>query len=158
MVRDSLPFNSPALGILEQSIQKSPTFALSSAAMAGGCTALPPMTSDSFGEHRMPSSQPFPRVSMPVTTYPFTGMAGKVAGTFAMPTVTPLFDRMDHSGSFLSMSVRAVAPPTTKPVMPFSSGEVLVAIVVYTFGQFGAGSVRIFPYTPRWMTLAKLGI
>jgi hypothetical protein len=67
---------------------------------------------------------------MPLTTYPFTGMAGKVAGTFAMPTVTPLFERTDHIGSFFSMSVRAVTPPTMKPVMPCSSGGVLVAIVV----------------------------
>jgi len=57
-------------------------------------------------------------------------MTGKVAGTFAMPTVAPCFDRIDHSGSRLSMSVLAVFPATTKPVIPFSSGGELVAMEV----------------------------
>jgi hypothetical protein len=67
---------------------------------------------------------------MPLIMYPFTGIAGNVAGTFAIPTVTPFFDRMDQIGSSRSMVVLAVIPRTTNPVIPFSSGGVLVAIVV----------------------------
>ena len=65
---------------------------------------------------------------MPLTMYPFTGITGKVAGTLAMPTVIPCLERIDQRGSCLSMLVLAVIPPTTKPVIPFCSGGVLVAI------------------------------
>src|SRR5215469_14310150 len=89
--------------------------------------------------------------------YPLTGSTGKVAGTFAIPTVTPLFDRYDQIGSCFSMLVLAVIPPTMKPVTPCSSGFMLVNIVQYTRGQFGAETVCNFPYTPRSITLARLG-
>jgi hypothetical protein len=45
-----------------------------------------------------------------------------------MPTVTPCLDRIVQTGSRFSMSVLAVFPATTKPVIPFSSGGVLVAM------------------------------
>ena len=77
--------------------------------------------------------------------YPFTGMTGKVAGTFAMPTVIPPFDSIDQTGSSLSMFVLAVIPPTIKPLTPCSSGSVLVNSVLYTRGQLGAETVRSFP-------------
>jgi len=41
--------------------------------------------------------------------------------------VTLLFDKSDHSGSDLSMPVLAVVPCTMNPVIPFSSGGVLVS-------------------------------
>src|SRR5581483_1732868 len=110
-----------------------------------------------LGAQRTPSSQFLPRVNMPLIMYPFTCRTGKVAGTFAMPTVTPCLERTDQKGSSFNMLVLAVTPPTTKPVMPFCSGGVLVAIVIYTFGQFGAGKVRSLPYTPAWMSLSRLG-
>src|ERR1700756_3855364 len=106
--------------------------------MAAGYTGSPPATSLSLGAQRTPSSQFLPRVSMPLIMYPFTGMTGNVAGTFAIPTVTPFFDNIDQMGSSFSMLVLAVIPPTIKPVTPFSSGLVLVKMVLNTRGQFGA--------------------
>src|SRR6267378_2317149 len=85
-------------------------------------------------------------------------MTGKVAGTLAIPTVTSFFDSMDQMGSCFSMLVLAVIPPTMKPVTPFSSGLVLVKMVLKTRGQFGAETVRNFPYAPFLITLDKLGI
>jgi len=64
---------------------------------------------------------------MPLIMYPLTGFTGNVAGTLAIPTVTPLFDKSDQSGSDLSMPVLAVVPCTMNPVIPFSSGGVLVS-------------------------------
>src|ERR1035438_3224977 len=69
-------------------------------------------------------------------------MTGKVAGTLAIPTVTPFFDSMDQMGSSFSILVLAVIPPTMKPLTPCSSGLVLVNSVLYTRGQFGAETVR----------------
>src|SRR5437660_762214 len=72
-------------------------------------------------------------------------------------TVTPFLDRIDQIGSSFSMLVLAVIPPTTKPVTPCSSGLVLVNIVLYTRGQFGAGTVRSLPYAPFLITVARFG-
>src|SRR5438105_10824779 len=85
-------------------------------------------------------------------------MTGKVAGTFAIPTVTPCLDRIDQSGSTFSMLVLAVCPPTTKPVMPFSSGGTLVAKVVNTLGQLGAEVVLSFPKVPLSRIRFRFGI
>ena len=95
---------------------------------------------------------------MPLIMYPFTGMTGKVAGTLAIPTVMPRLERMDHSGSTFSMLVLAVWPPTTKPVMPLSSGGTLVAKVVKTFGQFGSEMVLSLPKVPLSRTFLRFGI
>jgi len=67
---------------------------------------------------------------MPLIMYPFTGIAGNVAGTFAIPTVTLFFDRIDQMGSSWSMVVLAVIPRTRNPVIPLASGGVPVQIVV----------------------------
>jgi hypothetical protein len=66
---------------------------------------------------------------MPLIMYPFTGITGNVAGTLAMPTVIPFFERTDQIGSCFNIFVFAVIPPTRKPVTPCSSGWVLVNIV-----------------------------
>jgi len=42
----------------------------------------------------------------------------------------PFFDKIAASGSRFSICVLAVTPCTLKPVIPFSSGGVLVAIAV----------------------------
>src|SRR5438105_11586534 len=95
---------------------------------------------------------------MPLIMYPFTGMTGKVAGTLAIPTVMPRLERMGHSGSTFSMLVLAVWPPTTKPVMPLSSGGTLVAKVVKTFGQLGSELVLSLPKVPLSRTFFRFGI
>src|SRR5438034_7428600 len=51
---------------------------------------------------------------MPLIMYPFTGMTGKVAGTFAMPTVIPPFDSIDQTGTSLTTFVLAMIPAPTK--------------------------------------------
>src|SRR5579872_1222775 len=85
-------------------------------------------------------------------------MTGNVAGTLAIPTVTPFLESIDQIGSSFSMFVLAVIPPTTNPVTPCSSGLVLVNRVLYTRGQFGADTVRSLPYAPLFITLDRLGI
>src|SRR6266481_1004573 len=95
---------------------------------------------------------------MPLIMYPFTALTGKVAGTLAMPTVTPLFESSDQKVGSFSIALDAVTPPTRKPVMPFSSEGALVAKMEYTFGQLGAETVRSLPETPCCMTRAKFGI
>ena len=65
---------------------------------------------------------------------------------------------MDHSGSTFSMLVLAVWPPTTKPVMPLSSGGTLVAKVVKTFGQLGSAMVLSLPKVPLSRTFLRFGI
>jgi hypothetical protein len=90
--------------------------------------------------------------------YPFKGMTRNVAGTLAIPTVIPLFDSIDHTGSSFSMLVLAVIPPTINPVTPCSSGLVLVNSVLYTRGQLGAETVHNFPYAPFSITFDKFGI
>src|SRR6202022_364861 len=90
--------------------------------------------------------------------YPFTGITGNVAGTLAMPTVTPFLDSMDQIGSCFNIFVLAVMPPTMKPVTPCSSGLVLVKKVLYSRGQLGAETVRNLPFYLLLISLKKLGI